>query len=341
MNLDTITIYTSPEESESLVQALRAVARSASLDLPYDEACAVLGISFVATAGEGSPGLWARIARDALLSETARLFGIHLRDLHPPDVGVDMLNAEEYPQHFELSYKPLIRRALQHGQPVLAWRGWEGPAADAWGVITASAGDELLGVVPGTTTRVRLVQPAMQCYVVEQIEPRTPTPDEIMAHTIAHVDALLSRPESVFGGRIPSSFGIRTGAAAYDRWAEWLSTQQPATGESTAREDYRAYACALSFDRLSAARFLSRSVAVQSPEQAAILDALVTACEEVAGSVSRFCGSDDLEVFWSTPEGHQELLEAIRAAQAADREIAEHIHSLAAATASEPTRSQA
>src|SRR5207245_829727 len=152
--------------------ALRAVAASAGAAFNYDDLCAALGISFttVSTSAEPSPAHWLTYGRDLFIEPVGRMFGFALRDLHPPDIGVDMLAAEEFPQHFELSYKPLIRRALENRQPVLAWRGWEGDFARDWGVITGTKGDDFIGAVPNA--QLTHTAPAMQCYVVERFEPR-------------------------------------------------------------------------------------------------------------------------------------------------------------------------
>ena len=113
MNLDAIAIHAKHGEYESLALTVRALARSVTAELDYDELCAALGISLVAVAGpaEASPAQWLSYARDAFLVTTVRLFGMHLRNLRPPEVGVDMLRADGFQQHFELSYKPLIQRA--------------------------------------------------------------------------------------------------------------------------------------------------------------------------------------------------------------------------------------
>jgi len=339
MNLEAITIQAKPSERESLALAVRAVARTAAGDPTYDELCAALGVSLVATAGpsDSSPALWLTYARDAFLTQTARLFGMRLRDLHPPDVGMDMLWAEEFTQHFELSYKPLIRRALENGQPVLAWRGWEGDAAALWGVITGWNERDLLGVVPGSAERVRLAGPALQCYVVECYERRTPPPGELLAAVIAHANAYLSQAGVPCRHHGPGTPQIVAGPPAYDLWARWMEAQLPGAGEDPAREAYRAYACALCSGRLSAARFLDRSYAVEGPDHAIALDSIVSACEDLAADVSPFCRSEEIRAFWRTAEGHQELLEAIRSAQAADRQIAAQIRHLASTAPFVPT----
>src|SRR5690606_11352344 len=105
----------------------------------YDDLCAALGVSFAAVSvgSESSPGWWTTYGRDAFLAPAARLFGLHVRDLHPPEVALEMTGAEEFGQHWELSYKPHIQQALRNGQPVLAWQGWPDVRWPFWGVVTA------------------------------------------------------------------------------------------------------------------------------------------------------------------------------------------------------------
>jgi hypothetical protein len=332
MNLEAIAIQSKPGEHESLALAVRALARSLAAEMDYDELCAALGISLVAVAGpeDSSPGLWLTYARDAFLAPTCRLFGLQVRDLHPPDVGMDMLWAEEFPQHFQLSYKPLIRRALEHEQPVLAWRGWEGEAGALWGVITAVHGEELWGVVPGAAGRARLTEPAMQCYVVEQYERRTPSSEEVLAAALAHAHAYLSQPQELVKRPDPQRSRIVTGPQAYEAWARWLEAQPPCDGQDPAREVFRTYAGRLCAARLSAMRFLHRADTVAGPDHANILDSIVAACDELVEELSPFSKAEEISAFWSTAEGHIELLEAVRAAKRADEQIVGYIGKLLA-----------
>lgn len=333
MNLEAIAIQSKPGEHESLALAIRALAKSLAMELDYDEFCAALGISLVAVAGpvETSPALWLSYARDAFLAPTCRLFGLHLRDLHPPAVGVNMLWAEEFAQHFQLSYQPLIRRALDHEQPVLAWRGWEGDAAPLWGIITAIDGNDLWGVVPGAAGRVRLNAPALQCYVVEQYQRRTPSPEEILVAAMTHTRAYLRRPEALVRRPSPSEIRIVTGPAAYEACSRWLEAQPPCDGQDPAREALRAYIIRLCAARMSAMRFLHRADAVAGPDHATLLDAIVGSCDDLVQELTLFCRPEEMSAFWRTAEGHQELHQAIRAAEAADLRIAGHVGRLLAA----------
>jgi hypothetical protein len=331
MNLEAVNIQADSGEQESLALALRAVARTAGEDLDYDEACAALGISFVAIAGpaESSPTFWPTFGRDTFLTPTARLFGIHLRDLHPPEVGVDMLWAEEFPQHFDLSYKPLILRSLENDQPVFAWGLWEKGEIPRWGVITNAEGAHLIGFVPGASSPVRLSRAALQCYVVEQYEPRQPSAEELLAAAMEHAQGLLSRPAPRPQNVAPGESRIVTGPAAYDVWATWLQAQRPGSEEDPAREAFQVYTSALCDARASAGRYLSRSDAVHDPNHGAIMDGAMNACETFSAELSLLCRAAEVQALWSTAEGHQELLENIRTAQKIDLQIADYVRQLA------------
>lgn len=333
MILEAVTIQASPREHESLAIALRAIARMGGVDPNYDEICAALGISLVAIVGpaESSPALWPTFGRDAFLAPTARLFGIHLRDLHPPEVGVDMLWAEEFAQHFDLSYKPLIRQALQNEQPVLAWGGWAGDPTPRWGVLTTAADEDLLGVVPGTLDPVQLSHPALQCYVVEHYEPRTPSSEEVFDTAMTHAHGFLTRSTALFQHLTPPGSKIVAGPAAFDVWATWLQSQRPGNEADPAREAFRIYTKTLCSARTSAARFLARSDAAQGPSHAAMMDAIMHACDSFAAELGLLCRPAEVHALWQTAEGHQELLENIRTAQAIDRQIADCVSRLVSA----------
>ena len=89
-------------------------------------------------------------ARDALLVEGARVFGMTVRGLHPPEAARGLEHSAEYAQHFAASYRPLILRALENRQPVLArlGRGEFGNHHPIWGAIEDSS-DGGVGSVRG------------------------------------------------------------------------------------------------------------------------------------------------------------------------------------------------
>lgn len=158
---------------EPLAQVLDALP---GREVGCEEWVALLGLGMALTAVEWDcPRYWATYGRHAHLPAAAALHGLRLRDMHPPDAAVGLQTSAEFSLHFEDSYVPLITRALEHGQPVLAWRGWPAPAEHEWGVIVRAEGGRLLGYAPGLGVGpVALEGAAHQVYVVEECRPGAP-----------------------------------------------------------------------------------------------------------------------------------------------------------------------
>ena len=115
--------------------------------------------------------------RDARLIEAGKHFGMQIRDVHPPEAARGLEAAAEFDQHFDASYRPLILRALENNQGVIAWRGWAGERELSWGWIRI-ARDEGVGFRGATIWSERelnslrndlLVRPAVQLYIVERV----------------------------------------------------------------------------------------------------------------------------------------------------------------------------
>ncbi len=222
----------------SLTFALRAIAEGAGYELEPDDLNAALGLSLMMPAVPDEDDLagWPMYARDAFLVEAGRLFGMSIRDIHPPEAARGLSGAQEFDQHFDASYRPLILRALEHGQAVLAWQGWPGERAMMWGTIrnSSSEGSGFQGVCPilakqgwGTEARgspkprlgkldgLTLERPPVQVYVVETITATRPNPDEL-------VDVALDHAWRVLSNGLKNRFGVVTGPPAYDAWiARW------------------------------------------------------------------------------------------------------------------------
>ena len=103
---------------------------------------------------------------------------MQIREVHPPEAARGLEDAAEFEQHFDASYRPLILRAMENGQFVLAWRGWLGERELSWGWIRAAC-DEGMGFRGSTIWSEAelnplradlLVRPAVQLYIVERIE---------------------------------------------------------------------------------------------------------------------------------------------------------------------------
>ncbi len=205
---------------ESLAVCLRAVLTGFGVRRPYDELVSTLGLGAATVAApDDSLDSWATYARDAGLVPTANLYGLCLRDLHPPNATPGLGRSAEYPEHFHDSYVPLIMRALEHDQLVLAWRGWPAPGERLWGVITRARGDQLFGQMQGCGDElVPLAGPAHQVYIVEESRPPNPnalSPDALFAHVARQASA-------AWAGRWVSDRGALTGPAAYKAWQDFL-----------------------------------------------------------------------------------------------------------------------
>jgi hypothetical protein len=218
MDLGAIRSEHSGPGTENLTRSLACVLRSAGAQPNDDDLNAALGLPWMTVAVPREPCVarWPAYARDFKLVKAARLFGLRIRDLHPPDAATGLDRAPEYFQHFDASYRPLIQRALEHGQAVLAWQGWPSPHEMDWGIVTATSADGVgfRGVTPlGSLQGVTVMTPPIQMYVVEDITPVQPD-------SAAIVWIALEAADQVLGDRLDPRLGVATGPAAYEVWAE-------------------------------------------------------------------------------------------------------------------------
>lgn len=319
-------------QHESIVLALLAIAEAGGMTLDYDDLCAAMGLSFtaVSTTAEPSPGWWLTFGRDVFVEPVGERFGFRLRNLHPPDVGVDMLGADEFPQHFEISYKPLICRALENDQPVLAWQGWADDRWPHWGVITAVQSDALLGVtLGGEEGLVPLTNPAMQCYVVEAYEPTEVPRDQLFALAMASADGYMNR-----GVLNPTVDDVRkprvvTGPAGFDAWEHWLTTE---IENDDAWYEHVHHAQRVCASRKSARRFLKKSLEFLSPKQRETVIDAIDCCDDLLTHLETSCDDEVVQDAFAAKHGRDPLLEAVHAAEGADRRLAIRIEELHAAT---------
>jgi len=327
MDLNTITMKAGEDERESLAVALRAVAAAGGVELNYDDLCAALGVSVtaVATRLEPTPGWWTTYGRDLFVEPAAALFGISLRNLHPPDVGIELLTADEYAQHFEASYTPLIRRAVENGEPVLAWQGWEDMSWPFWGVITGADESGLIGTTLGwESNRVRLAGVALQCYVIERCEPGQPRRGDLFEMAVHHADVYMNRaPLSPVGPEPPI---IVTGPSAMDRWEHWLVSED-VTPEVW--NDHCYHAACISAARESAARFLLSCRQVAGADGAELVNDAMAHCQALAAQLTDSCDADGVQKKFATPGGREELRRSVQLAEAEDRRLALCIERLA------------
>jgi hypothetical protein len=181
-----------------------------------DEVAAVAGIAamFTCAPRQPCPRRWNDYGRHAFLETTARLFGLQLRDLHPPDAAPLPIAPPEFDLHFRDSYLPLIETALSHGQPVLAWMGWPAPAETAWGVITEIDPQER--ACSGFTAafggrKQRLVRACVQVYVVQACE-------AVGGSETERLDAALRHARAALCNELPSVYGVVNGPEALRHW---------------------------------------------------------------------------------------------------------------------------
>ncbi|MCK6457602.1 MAG: hypothetical protein L6Q92_13865 [Phycisphaerae bacterium] len=219
--LDAFEIRDAAADAESLIACLRAVVCWAGRDVSYDELMSVSGVAamFTSSEREACPARWNDAGRDAFLIDAARQYGLDVREFHPPEAAPLPVAPPEFEWHFRDSYWPLIEAAIAHGQPVLAWRGWQAPHGSDWGVITRvdAARQTCAGYVPGRSgAPTPLIGAAVQVYVVQAHEGGE------VASESARVAAAIVRCRDVLMNRSAASSMAVTGPDAIRRWRERL-----------------------------------------------------------------------------------------------------------------------
>ena len=322
----------------SLTFALQAVARRAGCPVDFDDLHAVLGLSwlFCAVRDEDHPCRWPLYARDAFVIEAARRFGLTLRELHPPQAAHGLRLAPEFDQHFDASYRPIIFRALEHGQPVLAWQGWPGKAELLWGLIerTCQDGVGFRGRVHTSESRTEellLEHPPVQLYVIETVTPTQPSPDDLWEMAQAHAGLILNN-------NLIERFGVETGPTAFDRWIEVLHTldpslehqtgitQPPAAGSlgtfPTGTHDaadiaraHRALAITTAAAHRSAIRFLQRQRPRALPKAQATMETLTHLCQMVVLALDNATEANDVGSLADPADERSRLIRRITTAR--------------------------
>ncbi|MHC4695381.1 MAG: hypothetical protein ACYTFA_01415 [Planctomycetota bacterium] len=314
--------------SWSLTLALRSIAHQVGHDIDLDDLHATLGLPLLVCAvpTEHRLSLWPTYARDVFLIEAARAFGISVREVHPPEAARGLDHADEFRQHFDASYRPLIERALENGQPVLAWQGWPGDHEGMWGVITRRCDDGVgfAGTIVASTspavekTGVTLTDPPLQLYVVETVTPTTPSGKGILTLALDHALSVLGNEP---GGR----FGVMMGPAAFDEWIARL--KQSETGENGSRgagsEDlatghWRLAASVVDGHR-AMLRFLQCHRSDAGADRAKLLDTLVSKCNRVVSELADSTNLPTTRQRIESPSGRAELIDRLtRAREACD-----------------------
>jgi hypothetical protein len=266
----SITCPAGTGEYESLAVAVRGVLRSLGQEHSYAELVSILGIGALFTAVPHDPlRRWSQAARDAALLPASSRLGLRLRDLHPPAAAAGLEQSAEFALHFEDSYLPLIRRAVEHEQPVLAWCGWQRPEDFRWGVITGVEDGRAVGCPAGESQPRPLLGPALQVYVIERREPGTVDSAQLLKFV-----AELAVAE--WTGLLACAAGVQTGAAAWQTWQATLESGE-VLAKATAHE-HVALATAVDGGRAALASWL-RELSLDDPAAKQLADRWASAID--------------------------------------------------------------
>ena len=292
-----------PDHSWSLTLALRSIAHRAGYEIALDDLHAALGLSLLVCAvpTERSLAYWSMYARDVFLTPAARAFGITLRAVHPPEAARGLDRADEFRQHFDASYRPLIERALENSQPVLTWQGWPGDHGNAWGIITRRCDD---GVGFGGTiisspsprafahakacapdsAEFTLTKPPLQLYVAERVTPTAPSSQELLTLALDHALSVLNNEPG-------SAFGVVMGPAAFDEWIARLKPCESDEVDSGGSEPggliagHRLLSASVADGHRAMLRFLRRHGDDGGADRAELINRVVTTCGVVVSEL--------------------------------------------------------
>lgn len=302
----------------------------AGLDLHTRVYNAALGLSFMTSTSRDPHecmSLWMTYGRHAFLPEAAALFGMRVRALHPPAAAVGLQGSQEFVQHFEASYKPLIEKALENSQPVLAWRGWPDYREAFWGIITETH-DSAIGF-QGTTMwsrslSVPLVTCPLLCYVVEETSPRMPDHRELLKFSILNA-------QKVLHNRLDGDFGLITGPEAYEPWLERLAGDPQCVAHGvSANHCHLQMTRFVTYARQSAIRFLSHYRDGLSEDLQPLVDTLMAQCQGIGNALATSAEQTSVETLYHTKHGRETLATSVRGAQAFEQSIMSAIDELAA-----------
>lgn len=309
---------------ESLAVALERVARSAELPLDYPSLTALLGLGSAITADpKGCHKHWPSLARDAALESTSKLIGIQLRELHPPSASSGLEQSAEFPQHFIDSYVPLIKRALEVDQFVLAWRGWPTKNRTDWGLITRVEGNKLIGevgVTPEDVTEVPLDNAAYQVYVVERIDPaimRQRTATDCYVH-VANVT------RDLWNGSLVADRKLFSGQKAYAALMETLDHEKICLP----CEAFGTTCLAQAIQHLISARTTLRQWLAKTSEELTPPHSLTAhrwgqTCEAVVARLQPYTDPERLDNMILLATGRQEIAAAIELAAGMENALVE------------------
>jgi len=292
-------------EQESLATCLRAVLARFDDPRPTTELVTALGLGAAVVAVPSDElAAWGTYARDARLVETAELYGLRLRPLHPADAARGLKGAPEFRQHYLDSYVPLIVAALEHGQSVLAWQGWPAPSERLWGVITHREDRRLRGHAPGFDGEaVDLAGPALQVYVVEGHDP--PRAGLTAGRLLAHAAGLM---REMWNGTWAADPEWLSGRAAYEAWKAAL--HQPRAGVRTARplhEQHSRAAGDVAAARGQLARWLREAARGLEPHQRGVAQRWAEVCQRVEHRMRLFASPRTVRTLFDEADGIERI----------------------------------
>lgn len=327
----------------SLMFALQSLAHDTGYAIDHDDLNAALGLSWMTTAvpDEDDLARWQMYARDAFVIPAGRLFGMTIRDIHPPEAARGLNGLPEFAQHFDASYRPLVVRALEHDQSVLAWQGWPGDQAMMWGIITTTCdeGIGLAGRVPWPTAArtceaeheshvpspsaqacrqydtVILDRPPVQLYVVETITPTQPDRDELLDIVLAHAGQILDNA-------LMKHFSVLAGPAAYDAWIASVRDEQASGADySDLVEGHRQMGTSVLAGHRSAIRFLERQLTLTMAIKRSLIETLMDKCQIIVTSISHSLDAAANDAWTSTAAGRTKVVDPITRARVAANEM--------------------
>ncbi len=247
--------YDTQDASFSLTGALHHLMCASGCEVDVDDLHAALGLSLMFCASKDAPtDRWPTLARDAFIPKACKLFGMIVRDLHPPEAARGLGSAETFEQHFVASYLPHIERAIENGQSVLAWQGWPGEQS-AWGILSQRsaegiglAGIAFSGMTVGkkaTSDIVSLTCAPLQVYVVEINAPTLPPTTSLLRMTMRHT-------QQAWSPTVGERFGVLLGKHAAEHWLDGATVGRESWGV------YRKVALSWLIGCASFLRFLDR-----------------------------------------------------------------------------------
>ncbi|UCF33584.1 MAG: hypothetical protein JSV78_14750 [Phycisphaerales bacterium] len=282
-----------------------------------------LPVMLAAPRDNGPLEQWAGMARDAFLVKAAHLFGIPIRELHPPEAARGLESADEFVQHFDASYRPLILRALEHGQPVLAWLRANdfGNEFPIWGQIVDPA-EQGIGLkaafcaaaassASSGSVVVTLSRPPVQVYIVEETTPAAPPPAAIRRYAWDHWQAILSN-------RVGDRFGVITGPGAFDAWIDRLdSGSEGSEGAAAVVRGHQCLARATVAAHQAAVAFIDKMLDEGIGADISRGMSIRDACQEVVESLSHSTDAYDVGREYATQASRLKLMSHVASARSA------------------------